>query len=158
MTLAEVQVKWSVILIDRLGPDTFSTLRMKGRVLHRARAHLKVPGCSLVWNTLLTKKLPMYLSPLNEINGGCEKILSLSGSFWGNLKCLEWLISLRGCEGEMWEWMEFSRCSLFVTFVVLNADDGLLEQQKHSHVCRKNCTFPLILVKNQSSHYKDHEV
>ena len=44
MTLAEVQVKWSVILIDRLGPDIFSKLRMKGHVLHRARAHLKVPG------------------------------------------------------------------------------------------------------------------
>ena len=47
MTFAEVQVKWSVILIDRLGPDIFSTLRMKGHVLHRARAHLKVPGWSL---------------------------------------------------------------------------------------------------------------
>ena len=46
MTFAEVQVKWSVILIDRLGPDIFSTLRMKGHVLHRARAHLKVPGWS----------------------------------------------------------------------------------------------------------------
>ena len=31
-------------LIDRLGPDMLSTLRMKGHVLHRARAHLKVPG------------------------------------------------------------------------------------------------------------------
>ena len=31
--------------LDRsLGPDIFSTLRMKGHVLHRARAHLKVPG------------------------------------------------------------------------------------------------------------------
>jgi len=70
-----------VILIDRLGPDIFSTLRMKGHVLHRARAHLKVPGCLLVWNTLLTKKLPMFLSRLNEINGGCEKILPVSGSF-----------------------------------------------------------------------------
>ena len=29
-------------LIDRLGPDIFPTLRMKGHVLHRARAHLKV--------------------------------------------------------------------------------------------------------------------
>ena len=27
----------------------------------------------------------MFLSRLNEINGGCEKILSLSGSFWSNL-------------------------------------------------------------------------
>ena len=35
-------------LMDRLGPDNFLTLQMKGHVLHRARAHLKVPGCSLV--------------------------------------------------------------------------------------------------------------
>ena len=54
---------------------------MKGHVLHRARAHLKVPGCLLVLNALLTKKLPMFLSRLNEINGGCEKILLVSGSF-----------------------------------------------------------------------------
>ena len=38
------------------------------------RGHLKVPGCSLVWKVPLTKKLPMFLSRLNEINGGCEKI------------------------------------------------------------------------------------
>ena len=67
---------------------------------------------------------------------------------------LEWLISLRGCEGEMWEWMEFSRCCLFVTFVVLTVD----QQKQDSHVCWKNCTFPLILVKMQSRHYEDDEV
>ena len=44
MTLAEEQVLLSVILMDRLLPDIFTTLRMKGHVLHRARAHLKVPG------------------------------------------------------------------------------------------------------------------
>ena len=38
-------------------------------------------------------------------------------------------------------------------------EDGLLEQQKQdSHVCRTNCTFPLILTKNQSLHPKDDEV
>ena len=79
--MAEVQVKCLVILIDRLDPDNFSTLEMKGHVLHHARAHLKVPGCSLVWNALLTKKLPTFLSRLNEIYGGCEKILPVSGSF-----------------------------------------------------------------------------
>ena len=48
---------------------------------------------------------------------------------------LAWLISLRGCEGEMWGWMEFSRCTLFVTFVVLTVDqfvvrdDAPLEKQ-----------------------------
>ena len=54
---------------------------MKGHGLHRARAYLKVPGCSLVLNALLTKKLPMFLSRFNEMNGGCEKILPVSGSF-----------------------------------------------------------------------------
>jgi len=54
---------------------------MKGHVLLRVQAHLKIPGCSLVWNMLLTKKLPMFLSRLNEINGGWEKILPLCGSF-----------------------------------------------------------------------------
>ena len=61
--------------------------------------------------------------------------------------------------------MEFYHYSPSVTFVVLAADqfvgrdDGLLEQQKQdSHVCQKNRTFPLILRKNQSHHYKDDEV
>ena len=62
--------------MDRLGPDIFSTLRMKGRVsLH---GH--------VWNAFLTKKLRIFLSRFNEINGGCEKILPVSGSFRSNLQ------------------------------------------------------------------------
>ena len=54
-------------------------------------------GWSLVWNELLTKKLPMFLSRLKEMSGGCEKIVPVSGSFWSNLKFLrimdltEWL-------------------------------------------------------------------
>jgi len=70
---------------------------MEGQVLHCAQAHLKVPGWSLVWNELLPKKLPMFLSRLNEMSGGCEKIVPVSGSFWSNLKFLrimdltEWL-------------------------------------------------------------------
>ena len=53
MTLAEVHVKWSVILIDRLGPDILLALWMKGQVLHRARAHLKGAGLviSLEWTS-----------------------------------------------------------------------------------------------------------
>ena len=43
--------------MDRLGLDIFSTLRMKGHVLHRAREHLIDSCSSLVWNALLTKKL-----------------------------------------------------------------------------------------------------
>jgi len=70
---------------------------MKGQVLHRARVHLKVPGWSLVWNELLTKNLPMFLSRLNEMSGGCKKIVPVAGSLWSNLKFLrimdltEWL-------------------------------------------------------------------
>ena len=36
--------------------------------------------------TSLTRKFPMFLSCLNEIRGGCEKILPVSLSFWSNLK------------------------------------------------------------------------
>ena len=87
MTLAEVQVKWSVILIDiSWVPILSQRCEWKRHVLHCARAHLKVPGCSVVWNTLLTKMLRMFYSRLNKINGGCEKILPVSGSFWSNLK------------------------------------------------------------------------
>ena len=42
-------MKRSVILTDRLGPDILLVLTMKRQVLHRERAHLKVPGCSLVF-------------------------------------------------------------------------------------------------------------
>jgi len=57
----------------------------------------KIAGRSLVWNELLTKKLPMFLSRLNEMSGSYEKIVPVSGSFWSNLKFLrimdltEWL-------------------------------------------------------------------
>ena len=37
---------------------------------------------------LLTKKLPMSLSRLNEFSGGCEKIEPVSESFWSNLMLL----------------------------------------------------------------------
>jgi len=75
-----------VILIDRLDPDILLALWMKGQALHRARAHLKVPGWSLVWNELLPKKLPMFLSRLIEMSGGSEKIVPVSGSLWSKLK------------------------------------------------------------------------
>ena len=73
-------MKRSVILTDPLGPDILSAFWTKGQVLHRERAHLKVPGFSIVLNVLLTRKLPTFLSRLNEISGGCEKIALVSGS------------------------------------------------------------------------------
>jgi len=83
--------------LNRLLGSRYFMKQMKRQVLDRARAHLKVPGWSLVWNELLTKKLTMCLSRLNEMSGGCEKIVAVSGSFWSNLKFLrivhltEWL-------------------------------------------------------------------
>ena len=79
-------MKQSVILRDCLGAHILLVLSVKGQVLHRERAHLKVPGYSLVLSALLTKKLPTFLSRLNEISGDCEKILVVSGSF-GTSKC-----------------------------------------------------------------------
>ena len=71
-------MKRSVILTDRLEPDILSAFWTKG--------HLKVPGFSIVLNVLLTRKLPTFLSRLNEISGGCEKIAPVSGSFCSTLK------------------------------------------------------------------------
>ena len=70
ITFAEVHVKRSVILTDRLGPNILSGFWTKGQVLHRERAHLKVPSFSIVLNVFLTRKLPAFLSRLNEISGG----------------------------------------------------------------------------------------
>ena len=88
-------MKRSVILTDRLGPDILSAFWTKGQVLHRERAHLKVPGFSIVLNVLLTRKLPTFLSRLNEISGGCEKIASVSGSFCSILKLLRMMAFTR---------------------------------------------------------------
>ena len=41
MTLVEMQVKWSVTLTDRLGPEILTVLEIKGQVLHRMRLHGK---------------------------------------------------------------------------------------------------------------------
>ena len=72
--------------------DILLLLTMKRQVLHRKRAHLKVPGCSLVLSAPLTKTLSKFLSRLNEIRGGYEKILPVSGSFWSNLKLLRMIL------------------------------------------------------------------
>ena len=60
MTLVVMQVKWSVTLTDRLGPESLTVLERKGQVLHCVRLHVKVPGWSLNLNALLTKKLPKF--------------------------------------------------------------------------------------------------
>ena len=65
-------MKRSVILRDRLGPDILLVYRVKGQVLHRERAHLKVPGCTLVLSALLTKKLTLSVGPAGvELTTSC---------------------------------------------------------------------------------------
>ena len=54
-------MKWSVILIDRLGPVPLSVLWMKGQVLHLLRVKLNVPSDSSDFSVLLTKKSLMVL-------------------------------------------------------------------------------------------------
>ena len=79
MTFVVMQVKWSVTFTDRLGPEILTVLERKGQVLHRVRLHVKVPGWSLNLNALLTKKLPKFLSRLNEMSGR-ENICFILGS------------------------------------------------------------------------------
>ena len=79
-------MKWSVTLTDRLGPEMLTVLEIKGQVLHRVRLHVKVPGLLLNLNALLTKKLPKFLSRLNEMSGGKENMCLVSGSLLRILK------------------------------------------------------------------------
>ena len=69
-----MHVKWSVTLTDRLGPEILTVLEIKGHGLHRVRLHVKVPGWLLDLNALLAKKLPLFLSRLNEMSGGRENM------------------------------------------------------------------------------------
>ena len=52
------------------------------------RLHVKVPGWLLNLNALLTKKLPKFLSRLNEMSGGRENMCLVSGSLRRILKFL----------------------------------------------------------------------
>ena len=68
MTFVEMQVKWSVTLTDRLGPDVLTVLEIKGQVFHRVRLHVKVPGWLLNLNAPLTKKLPKIYSRISSLD------------------------------------------------------------------------------------------
>ena len=81
-------MKWSVTLTDRLGLEMLTVLEIKGQVLHRVRLHVKVPGLLLNLNALLTKKLPKFLSRLNEMSGGKENMCLVSVSLLRILKFL----------------------------------------------------------------------
>jgi len=51
-------------------------LEVKRQFFHRARLHLKVPGCLSGLNALLTRNLPMFLLRLNEISAGRGNMFS----------------------------------------------------------------------------------
>ena len=88
MPFVEIQVKWSVTLMDGLGPEILTVLDIKGQVLRRVHLHVKVPCWMLNLNALLTKKLPKFLSRLSEMSGGRENMCLVSGSLWRILKFL----------------------------------------------------------------------
>ena len=70
-----------MILANRFGPAILVMLEIKRQVLHRVRAHLKLPGWFLELNALQTRKLPMFLSHLNEISGVRGNIRLVSENF-----------------------------------------------------------------------------
>ena len=45
MTFVDMQVKWSMTLTDRLGPEILTMLEIKGQVLHRVRLHVRENTC-----------------------------------------------------------------------------------------------------------------
>ena len=77
-----------MILRDRFGPEILTMSEINGQVLHGLRVHLKVPGWLSDLNALLTRKLAMFLSRLNEISGGRGNIYLVSGSLRRILKFL----------------------------------------------------------------------
>ena len=74
-------------------------LEIKGQVLHPARLHVKVPGWLLNLNALLTKKLPRFLSRLNELSGGTENMCLVLGSLRRFLKFLRITFFIARCCG-----------------------------------------------------------
>ena len=76
MTFVEMDVKWFVTLTDQSGAEILTVLEIKGQVLHRVRLHVKVPGWLSNLKALLTKRLPKFLSRLNEMSCGRENVFS----------------------------------------------------------------------------------
>ena len=77
---------FNVILADRFGPEILTMLEIKGQVLHRVHIWKFPVGCQK--NSLLTRKLPIFFSHLNEISGGNGNIYLFSGSLQRILKVL----------------------------------------------------------------------
>ena len=70
MTFVVMQVKWSVTLTDRLGPEILTVLERKGQVLHCVRLHVKVPGWSLNLN-VAKRPIVTYFGDFGYLNSSC---------------------------------------------------------------------------------------
>ena len=64
-----------------MGPEILAIMsEIKGQVLHCVRLHLKLGSWLVVSRVaLLTRKLPIFLSRLNEISGGRGNMCLVSG-------------------------------------------------------------------------------
>ena len=87
MTFTEMHVKWSVILVDQLGPGILTMLEIKE--YSTSFASCAAPGWFSDLNTLLTRKLPMFLSHLNEVSGGRANRCFISGIIATNFEVCE---------------------------------------------------------------------
>ena len=85
-------VRYAINDICRGTCETIGDLNRSLRSRYLAGVNNEKTSCSLVLSALLTKKVPSFLSRLNETSGGCEKILPVSGSFWSNLNLLRMIL------------------------------------------------------------------
>ena len=76
-------MKRSMILTDRLDPGILLVLTMKRQVLHRERAHLKVPGCSLVLTLNCFSFAGNYYKQINGVAMGTRMGPSYANLFVG---------------------------------------------------------------------------
>lgn len=80
MTLVEMHVNRTLMLMDCSGPETLMAFLMKEQVSTRNRegVHLKVSGWLSDFSALLTRELPMFLSCLKDMRGGSDNIWLVS--------------------------------------------------------------------------------
>lgn len=76
MILVKMHMNRSQMLMDRLGFVISSAFWMKGQVLHRERADLKIPGWLSDFSVVRTRKLPVLLSRLKDTSSGSEIFLT----------------------------------------------------------------------------------
>ena len=96
MILVEAHVKWSVILMDLLGPDIFSRYEWKNKFCIVSERIWKFQVSQWFENELLTKKLLMVFSRLNHVFA-FFRLFSADHSFeerlvkFGKIWCYDWI-------------------------------------------------------------------